>query len=393
MRMWADIAGKLAEGLDNISRAPLKPQQRMFILTNNLIPSLYHQLVLTATSKKYLKRLDRSVRAAVRSWLKLPNDTPKAYFHAKIFDGGLGIVTLEHQVPLMKIKRIDRLWGSDDPVICEMLSTDGAESLLARQREPTRYREVQITNRESLRVALATDLHSSVDGRGLRESDLVPHQHRWVNQASGLLSGANYIGAVKVRGNLLPSAVRAARGRPHMSVLCGACRRPGSLGHILQVCPRTHASRVARHDRLATLVQSAAGKAGWSCIREPAIPTLAGIRRPDLIFYHQDRSTYVLDVTVVADNAVLHEVHERKVRYYDVPDIRNWIALNISGNEVLFSSVTLSWRGLMARASADTLCSDLVLGWQVLSLLSAVTCERSLWIWQHFHRSGFVLRG
>ena len=192
----------------------------------------------------------------------------------------------------MKIKRIDRLWASNDPVMREMLSTDGAESLLARQREPSRYGEVQITNRESLRVALATDLHSSVDGKGLRESDLVPHQHRWVNEASGLLSGANYIGAVKVRGNLLPSAVLAARGRPHMSVLCCACRRPGSLGHILQVCPRTHASRVARHDRLGTLVQSAAGKVGWSCVREPAIPTLSGIRRPDLIFYHQDRSTY-----------------------------------------------------------------------------------------------------
>ena len=101
----------------------------------------------------------------------------------------------------------------------------------------------------------------------------------------------------------------------------------------------------------------------------------------------------MLYVTVVADNAVLDEVYERKVQYYDVPDIRNWIARNISDNEVLFSSVTLSWRRLMARASANTLCSDLVLWRQVLSLLSAVTCERSLWIWQHFHRSGFVLRG
>ena len=70
-------------------------------------------------------------------------------------------------------------------------------------------------------------------------------------------------------------------------------------------------------------MQSAAGKAGWSRIREPAIPTLASIRRLELIFYHQDRSTYVLDMTVVVDNAVLHEVHERKVRHYDVPDIRN----------------------------------------------------------------------
>ena len=59
--------------------------------------------------------------AATRSWLKLPKDTPKAYFHAKIFDGGLGIVTLKHQVPLKKIKCIDRLWASNLSMIQEML--------------------------------------------------------------------------------------------------------------------------------------------------------------------------------------------------------------------------------------------------------------------------------
>ena len=90
MRTRADIAGKLQEGLGNISLAPLKPQQQLFILNNRLIPSIYHQLVSTMSSKKYLKWLDRSVWAAVRSWLRLPHDTPKAFFHAKIFDGGLG---------------------------------------------------------------------------------------------------------------------------------------------------------------------------------------------------------------------------------------------------------------------------------------------------------------
>ena len=134
-------------------------------------------------------------------------------------------------------------------------------------------------------------------------------------------------------------------------------------------------------------------KPGWSFVREPTIPTLAGIRRPDFIFYHQDRSTYMLDVTVVSDNAVLQEVHDCKVQEYDVPDIKNWVARNISSNEVLFSSMSLSWRGLMVHASANTLCSDLALGQEVLSLLSAITCERSLWIWQHFHRSSFLLRG
>ena len=193
-----------------------------------------------------------------------------------------------------------------------------------------------------------------------------------------------------MRGNLFPTAVRAARGRTGISVLCGTCLRTGSLGHILQVCPRTLGSRVSRHDRI---VSQTVGKAGWSCIREPAIPTTAGLRRPGLIFNHPSRSTLVLDVKIIADNAVLHEVHERKVQNYDVPDIRSWVARNISDNTVLFSSVTLGWRGLMAHASAETLCSRLGLGRHLLTLLSAVTCKRSLWIWQHFHRSNFSLRG
>ena len=67
----------------------------------------------------------------------------------------------------MKIKRIDRLWASNDPVIRAMLDTDGAESLLARQREPSCHGELQITSKECLWAALASDLHSSVDGLGL----------------------------------------------------------------------------------------------------------------------------------------------------------------------------------------------------------------------------------
>ena len=62
-------------------------------------------------------------------------------------------------------------------MIREMLSTDSAESLLAKQREPSRYGGVGIASGSSLWAALATDLHSSVDGRGLRESVLVPQQH------------------------------------------------------------------------------------------------------------------------------------------------------------------------------------------------------------------------
>ena len=54
MTMRADVADRLNCGLDNISAAPLKPQQRLFILKIHLIPALYHQLVLAGTTKKFV---------------------------------------------------------------------------------------------------------------------------------------------------------------------------------------------------------------------------------------------------------------------------------------------------------------------------------------------------
>ena len=233
MRMRVDVAGKLEEGLRNLSSVPLKSQQCLYMLKTNLLPAINHQLVLATASKKYLLWLDRMVRIAVRTWLKYPPDTPKAYFHANIGDGGLGIVSLELQIPLLKIKRINQLWASDDPVIREMLKMESAESLLARQRVPSHLRGVVLNSPESLQAALAEELHSPVDGRGLEHSNLVPTQDQWVARATGLLSGANYIGALKICGHLLHSAARAARGRPYMSVSCDACRWPKTLGHAL----------------------------------------------------------------------------------------------------------------------------------------------------------------
>ena len=50
----ANVAKMLEDGLLNILAAPLKPQQRLYIASCHLLPSLYHQLTLSPTSDKYL---------------------------------------------------------------------------------------------------------------------------------------------------------------------------------------------------------------------------------------------------------------------------------------------------------------------------------------------------
>ena len=203
-----------------------------------------------------------------------------------------------------------------------MLETPAARKVLrARQ---TSLNGTVVASRQGLRAVLAQQLYSSVDGRGLAPAPQVPAQHRWVTAGDMTLSGHAYVGAIKIRGNLVATALRSARGRPHTDIRCDCCGRPEALSHILQSCPRAHASRIARHDNIVDLVISNAERIGYSICREPAIPTPAGIRKPDLILV-RDYDLTILDVTIVADNADLEQSHQDKQVYYDVPAIREWV--------------------------------------------------------------------
>ena len=101
---------------------------------------------------------------------------------------------------------------------------------------------------------------------------------------------------------------------------CDACGQYESLGHILQLCPKTKYARDSRHNRVFTYIGEGLRKVGYSVLEKPAIPTLAGNRRPDLVV-SRGNAAAVIDITIVADNAQLDVVHDRKVTYYSVPEI------------------------------------------------------------------------
>ena len=167
----AAVAEILQEGLNNISAAQLKPQQRLYLASCHLILKLQHQLTLTSSSAKYLKWLNWTTQSAVRSCLKLPKDTPTAYFHARAVDGGLNIPT-EHAIPLAKQSHIARMVESQDTMISVMINTLPALELLHAKQ--TTLDSSVVATRQGLRGLLANQLHRSVDGRGLVRSSQVP---------------------------------------------------------------------------------------------------------------------------------------------------------------------------------------------------------------------------
>ena len=54
----------------------------------------------------------------------------------------------------------------------------------------------------------------------------------------------------------MSTAMRCIRGvRPNIQrTECDCCRRPETLGHIMQVCPHTWGPRISRHDHLCSFV-------------------------------------------------------------------------------------------------------------------------------------------
>ena len=111
--------------MEQTTKAPLKPQQRLFVLRTNILPALLHQLVLAEYTEGYLDSLDLMVRSKVRLWLKLPHDTVTPFFYANYRDGGLGLVCLRFTVPpAMKLNRFRKATQSEDPILRAIAMSD-----------------------------------------------------------------------------------------------------------------------------------------------------------------------------------------------------------------------------------------------------------------------------
>ena len=378
---------RLLGHLAQLEKAPLKPQQRLFILRTSAIPGALHELVLGRSGRAALRRLDQQVRQAVRRWLHLPKDATDAYIHTSARGGGLGIPELAITIPLMRTTRLEKLRTSDYLPIRQTTETPLFRRLLGKCRPVTRNDRL-LDTKSKIKDYHRTRLLRSVDGGGLRAADVVPACNDWVTSPSPPVRGSTFIGIVKVRGNLHPTAQRAARSRGPTRTTCDAgCNRPETLGHISQTCPRTSEVRTARHDRVLALTNKFLQDVGATTIREPAIPTPAGVRRPDLLV-KTNTKTAVVDAQVVADAFDLDASHRRKIDYYNNETIRQYTAdtFDRQPQDTDFGSITLNWRGGWSKDSADFL-RGLGLKTRHLALISIRALEGTNRIYQSFRKS------
>lgn len=317
-----------------------------------MLPGLYHLLVLGSTNLSLLNKLDITVRAAVRKWLDLPKDVPNAYFHADVKDGGLSIPSFRWIAPLQRLNRLRNLQKSEGYTEAPQAMEAFLEIEIKQAQERLKDQGDFINSLTACKARFARILHQSNDGKPLIRSSDVIQQHRWVTDGNLLLSGREFVHMNKLRINAIPLKVRTSRGRIKRETDCrGGCKQTETLEHVLQVCHRTHAPRIQRHDNCLNYILKKLPKI-CKVHEEPKFKTPEGLKKPDAIIIRGEEAI-LIDAQIVGERTDLDRQFRIKREKYQVltGDIMN----RYSVKHVTFTALTISSRGIWSKQSYEHL--------------------------------------
>jgi hypothetical protein len=350
--------------LERIGNSPMKAQMRLCIARDYLIPKLVHGLVFGSVSSGRLRKLDFQSRQAVRSWLNLPTSCPNAYIHAPTSAGGLGIPALEHFIPQIRLRRLERMGNSKVTAVREASRIHGSKMLAAARRKVT-----ELNGKPSWQQ----QLHQSVDGK---ELVLAPGENAsvaFLRRPDGIPS-SDFKSYCRLRINALPTRQRVNRGR-NGPTLCRACGVPGeTLAHIVQSCPRTNGGRILRHDHVVKKLSALLSDKGYEVEAEKLYKLTNGNLKPDIVATKDQgagrgRESVIVDVQIVSANGT-KAWHDNKVRKYNNrPDLKTKIMAAHHSTNVQTVAATLTWRGVWEPSSSRSLRAMGVSG----SFLSSIT--------------------
>lgn len=338
----------IEEAIAKISRAPLKPQQKLTLLREFLIPSVLHRLVLGVHGRRWLNAVDVIIRKAIRGWLHLPVDVPGAFFHTPIRYGGIGIPRLLRMVPFWREKRMAGVRQELE----EKGITDDVRGALGKG-----YPMGEIQPNPSL---IESDrLYERVDGIELRGMEEVRASRAWVYVSADQISGSEYVRFLKLLIGALPTRMRTTRGsrRIGTDVACRGCGwRQETAAHIIQRCPLTHGGRTLRHDALVKRLEADFGKRGYRVFRETTVAHGLRKRRPDLIV-SKGGLARILDVQVISGRLDRDAAGQAKIERYGCPWVIRAVAAltGVEERRIEVIPVTLSWKGLWSKLSAKEL--------------------------------------
>ena len=375
--------------LGRLTRARIRPEQRIRMLRQTVLPRICFSLRLAMVPQSKLQALDAILRKWVKKTVHLPPGSPTAFFYLPLRSGGLGLVELARTIPLRTAKCLYKLQCSNDQT--DVLV---ASAMLGRYSKTI----------EKLRL-LPSDIESSIRNRPLA---LLESFHRtawgldhqaivesaktlgWVCEGR-LLQGGEYVQAVQVYSGNLPTRLALHRGRQvdNSLLMCRRCHRcKETTAHIMNDCGSVHRAIVDRHNAVCRTLSSILSKRpGTQVHSEVLIKVNMEGFRPDMIVLENSR-IYVLEVTVPFDQslAYLNSRFQAKYDKYNTPEIKSSICkhfnMSFDQSSVEVLPFVVGSRGVLPSRSVNTLRTLGIL--KFTQMLQAQSLRGSLRVWNIF---------
>lgn len=380
----------LASDLEKITKAPLKPYQRLRMLCGAVIPKYLHTLVLGKVRCTNLRNMDMMIRSYVKRWLYFPKDLPSAYLYARVRDGGLGITNLSNQIPLIKKMRLKRFLLNESETVQAIKQSQYIKRQLEWCDERLAHVGSNVT-KDRLASYWRHELYNMVDTNDLKDASKDSASNSWITNQAHRISGSDYIHYHHIRAGCLPSRARLARGRERDRLCRAGCMVSETNYHIVQQCQRTHGGRCFRHDRVVDLLQSNLNnRPNCTVIKEYQFKTVLGKRKPDLLITQGNR-TIVLDVQIVSGRNMERDYAQKCSKYRDIRGFETLVKRKCMSDTVEFQSLTISFKGLIEERSSKLL-DELNIN-EELRFLMVTSVLRGAWLnWKTFNRTTTMAR-
>lgn len=309
---WEHSVKDLGEQLGRLQKAPLKPAQKLFLLKRFLIPRYIHCMQNPKINIKALCRADKAIRKFVKKAVHLHITCPDAYLYATTKEGGLGVPCLRALIPSILLHRLEGMMTTSDVSVLRIINLSTCKKFYENIEK---YTEKYGRTSANIKRSWSDTLERSYSGNGVRQGSADSNSGCWIDFPPPYWSGRDFVEAVQLRGNALPTIGIPSNPREKRNCRAG-CNRVESLSHVLQKCPVTHWKRIRRHDNIVSIVRKEAEAKGFRVETEPRIRSEEGLKKPDLVIINQDNLT-VVDVGVHWEGPrSLRASYQNKITHY-----------------------------------------------------------------------------
>lgn len=296
----------LKEVFMRTKKLPLKPMQKIELLTTYLLPKFTYGLIANPPSAATLKKIDGIIRTECKTILHISDKTSTAFIYAPKRKGGLGLLNMEQMVYLASLRNAIKAMRSKDPIIIGAMATRGTIQRLSQYADavglqwPTTIEDIDKKKTELKDNYVKEWAKQKVQGQGVHDfSESISNE--WLRQTT-LLKHSRIADAIKLRTNTYPTKMCLKRciykENPQYNTDCRKCgKKHETLGHILGECMYTKGRRIRRHDEIKMLIAEKLAVKNKVLV-EQSFGTVGDLLKPDLVALSNEGEALVLDVTV-----------------------------------------------------------------------------------------------